>query len=129
MTASVAAAFFASGGWNAGTPVAIASVPVRATAPAANARSRRRTVTAWKLSPTWLATAASSYGVALAEDDDPERADGDHQQGRARGTGRSGAAKRLPASRRPRRLPIVIRAIATTPRIDPVVEEGRERPR
>ena len=38
MTARVVAAFFASGGLNAGTPVAIASVPVRATAPAANAR-------------------------------------------------------------------------------------------
>ena len=37
----VVAAFFASGGLNAGTPVAIASVPVRATAPAANARSSR----------------------------------------------------------------------------------------
>ena len=43
MTASVVAAFFASGGLNAGTPVAIASVPVRATAPAANARSSSRT--------------------------------------------------------------------------------------
>ena len=39
MTASVAAAFFASGGLNAGTPVAMASVPVRATAPEANARN------------------------------------------------------------------------------------------
>ena len=42
MTASVVAAFFASGGLNAGTPVAIASVPVRATAPAANARRSSR---------------------------------------------------------------------------------------
>ena len=42
----VAAAFLASGGLNAGTPVAIASVPVRATAPAANARSRSSTLTA-----------------------------------------------------------------------------------
>ena len=42
ITASVVAAFFASGGLNAGTPVAIASVPVRATAPAANARSSSR---------------------------------------------------------------------------------------
>ena len=39
------AAFLASGGLNAGTPVAIASVPVRATAPAANARRRSRIVT------------------------------------------------------------------------------------
>ena len=40
MTARVAAAFFASGGLKARTPVAIASVPVRATDPAANARNR-----------------------------------------------------------------------------------------
>ena len=33
MTISVRAAFWASGGLNAGTPVAIASVPVSATAP------------------------------------------------------------------------------------------------
>ena len=33
MTIRVVAAFFDSGGLNAGTPVAIASVPVRATAP------------------------------------------------------------------------------------------------
>ena len=44
MTISVRAAFCASGGLNAGTPVAIASVPVSATAPAANARSMIRIV-------------------------------------------------------------------------------------
>ena len=38
----VFAAFFASGGLNAGTPLAIASTPVRATDPPANALSRRR---------------------------------------------------------------------------------------
>ena len=38
MTASVVAAFFDSGGSNEGTPVAMASVPVRATAPEAKAR-------------------------------------------------------------------------------------------
>ncbi len=42
---SVRAAFLDSGGWKAGTPVAIASVPVRATAPEAKARSRISTVT------------------------------------------------------------------------------------
>ncbi len=36
---SVLAAFFASGGLNAGTPLAIASTPVSATEPLANARS------------------------------------------------------------------------------------------
>ena len=44
MTASVVAALRDSGGLNAGTPVAIASVPVSATAPAANARNTRRSV-------------------------------------------------------------------------------------
>ena len=42
---SVRAAFRDSGGLKAGTPVAIASVPVRATAPDAKARSRMRIVT------------------------------------------------------------------------------------
>jgi hypothetical protein len=41
ITSRVVAAFFASGGWNAGTPVAIASVPVSATAPDAKARRMR----------------------------------------------------------------------------------------
>ena len=43
MPISVVAAFFDSGGLKAGTPVAIASVPVSATAPDANARSSRKT--------------------------------------------------------------------------------------
>ena len=38
----VFAAFFASGGLNAGTPFAIASTPVSATDPPANAFSRRK---------------------------------------------------------------------------------------
>ena len=46
MTMSVVAAFFDSGGLKAGTPVAMASVPVRATAPDANARRSRTTPTA-----------------------------------------------------------------------------------
>ena len=37
----VLAAFFDSGGLKAGTPLAMASTPVRATAPPANARSSR----------------------------------------------------------------------------------------
>ena len=43
----VVAAFLDSGGLKAGTPVAIASVPVRATAPEAKARRRMRRPTAW----------------------------------------------------------------------------------
>ena len=42
----VLAAFFDSGGLNAGTPLAMASTPVRATEPPANALSRRITVRA-----------------------------------------------------------------------------------
>ena len=83
MTASVVAAFFASGGLNAGTPVAIASVPVRATAPAANARRSRRTETAWTRLADLARRGPRVYARALAEDDDPERADRDHQQRRA----------------------------------------------
>ena len=37
MAVSVVAAFLDSGGWKAGTPLAIASVPVRATDPLAKA--------------------------------------------------------------------------------------------
>ncbi len=45
MTDIVLAAFFASGGLNAGTPLAMASTPVRATDPPAKALSRSRTPT------------------------------------------------------------------------------------
>ena len=58
MTSRVVAAFFGSGGLNAGTPVAMASVPVRATAPEANARRRSTTDTA----PAVLAVAATTSG-------------------------------------------------------------------
>ena len=53
ITPSVVAALRASGGLNAGTPVAIASVPVRATAPAANARRTRISVSGWIVPLTW----------------------------------------------------------------------------
>ena len=46
MTISVVAAFLASGGLNAGTPLLIASVPVSATDPKANARRMRTAETA-----------------------------------------------------------------------------------
>src|SRR6185369_1174459 len=44
----VVAAFFDSGGLNAGTPFAIASVPVRATEPDAKALMMSRTPTIWR---------------------------------------------------------------------------------
>ena len=69
-----------SGGLNAGTPVAIASVPVNATAPDENARSNRPGCpTAWVVSETAARTPAGARG--LAEDDDPEGPDGDHGEG------------------------------------------------
>ncbi len=58
ITSSVVAALRASGGLNAGTPVAIASVPVSATAPEANARRSRKTDTA----PAVLAVASTTSG-------------------------------------------------------------------
>ena len=58
----VLAAFFASGGLNAGTPLAIASTPVSATEPPANALSSRKTVRT--SSPGW--TACGCGGTAWA---------------------------------------------------------------
>ncbi len=53
----VFAAFRASGGLKAGTPLAIASTPVRATDPPANARSSRKSV-----SPSTPGVRASAWG-------------------------------------------------------------------
>ena len=44
MTVRVVAAFLDSGLWNAGTPLAMASTPVKATEPLANARRTSRMV-------------------------------------------------------------------------------------
>ena len=60
ITIRVVAAFLDSGGLNAGTPVAIASVPVSATAPDENARSSTRMPTAWVVS---VAAAMASGGA------------------------------------------------------------------
>jgi hypothetical protein len=108
---SVWAAFRGSGGLNAGTPLAIASVPVNATEPPANARSSSRMV-----------TASSGSGA-------PGRGEGGGAPSpmttirnvpiaimiRAEKTNRYvGTAKMLPDSRSPRRLPTVISKMATT---------------
>ena len=81
IAASVVAAFFDSGGWKAGTPVAMASVPVRATAPAAKARRRSRVPTC---SGTLLPAVDDRRREVrvFAADDDPERADRDHEERR-----------------------------------------------
>ena len=73
ITMSVVAALRASGGLNAGTPVAIASVPVRATAPDENARSRTRIPTAWVVS-CGRGDRLRRRMPRLAQDHDPEDA-------------------------------------------------------
>ncbi len=74
----VLAAFFASGGLNAGTPLAIASTPVSATEPPAKALSSRKTVrtsvpgwTAWGCGG--MAWAVPVSDVRQADRDDPDR--------------------------------------------------------
>jgi hypothetical protein len=59
MAPIVFAAFFASGGLKAGTPLAMASTPVRATDPPANALSRR------KIESPVPGGNTSAFGVAI----------------------------------------------------------------
>ena len=61
----VLAAFFGSGGLKAGTPLAIASTPVRATEPPANALSNRKTVSIWVSG--WMACNGSLRWWAFPE--------------------------------------------------------------
>ena len=70
---SVRAAFFDSGGLKAGTPVAIASVPVRATAPDAKARSRIRIVTLAAVSVMAATASGDGVGPVSPMEQDPER--------------------------------------------------------
>ncbi len=114
MTMIVVAAFLASGGLNAGTPVAMASVPVRATAPDANARSRSTTPTAWAVTVV-LSTISGGGGwppwprirIRYAPMPIIVRAPNRNRY--------VGTAKMLPASRTPRRFATVIRPMASTP--------------
>ena len=62
MAVIVLAAFFDSGGLNAGTPLAIASTPVSATLPPAKALSRSSTPTA--LVPSGTASGSAAIGAA-----------------------------------------------------------------
>ena len=80
-TVSVVAAFLGSGGLNAGTPLAIASVPVSATEPEAKARMMSSSPSGW--SGSRRARQRARWRRALAEDDDPEQPDRDHEQRRA----------------------------------------------
>ena len=76
---SVRAAFFDSGGLKAGTPVAMASVPVSATAPDANARRSSRIADGAGRGRSLAATIVGRR-TAFAEDEDPVHADADHEQ-------------------------------------------------
>ena len=79
MTVIVFAAFFASGGLNAGTPLAMASTPVSATEPPANALSSSRMPIASVPSGT-----ASGRGDRLGRaGGDLAAADGHDRQGQA----------------------------------------------
>ena len=72
MAVSVAAALRGSGGLNAGTPLAIASVPVSATEPEAKARMISRMADGLERIRRARAVALGG-GVVLAQDDDAER--------------------------------------------------------
>ena len=74
MAVIVSAAFFASGGLNAGTPLAIASTPVRATEPPANALSSSRTPSVSRAEGDRV---GRSRELVDRPGDDPERSDGD----------------------------------------------------
>ena len=78
MAVMVLAAFFASGGLNAGTPLAIASTPVSATEPPAKALSSNRI-------PSASVPDGRASGSRRDRDRcpgrDPERADPDDRQG------------------------------------------------
>ena len=106
----VEAAFLASVGLNAGTPLAIASVPVSATEPLANARSSRKIPIGSVASS--IASGCRGHGAAvpLAMATTPLPT-----MNSAMPMNRYvGMAKMLPDSRRPRRLATVIRAMATS---------------
>ena len=78
MTVRVVAALRDSGGLKAGTPLATASTPVRATEPLAKARSSSSTVTAWSgVGSAWHGVDRLDPG---ALEDDAVGADADHEQ-------------------------------------------------
>ena len=105
----VFAAFFASGGLKAGTPLAMASTPVSATEPPANALRRSRNPIASV--PNGTASGSGGTPAALPV---TIRTTPTTTIVRASPTNRYvGTAKMFPASRRPRRFAIVISEIDT----------------
>ena len=89
MAVIVSAAFLASGGLNAGTPLAIASTPVSATEPPANALQEQEDARAAR-SRTGTASGGGGSGSAVPvtmsgqpDGDDPQR-EPDEQVGRDR---------------------------------------------
>ena len=107
----VFAALRASGGLNAGTPLAMASTPVSATEPLANARSTRKMPMASvpnSIASAWRGSAPRSRSGMLPTIPDAMIM-------RAMVTNRYvGTAKMLPDSRRPRRFAMVISAMTPT---------------
>lgn len=108
IAASVSPAFRDSGALNAGTPSAIASTPVSAVHPEANARSSRNSVIGWVT--RWGITTAGT-SPAMNRRVAPQRISAAKQAMKPY----VGRAKMRPDSRSPRRLATVITAIATTP--------------
>ena len=80
MTVRVVAAFLDSGLWNAGTPLAMASTPVSATEPLANARRTSRMVSG----SSGLGAPGSGLVAVLpcAQDHDLVDAEHDHESAR-----------------------------------------------
>ena len=78
MIVIVFAAFFASGGLKAGTPLAIASTPVRATEPAANARRMQDDAQRLRAEGHQLVGGRLGHGALAGRDPDDPQAD-DHE--------------------------------------------------
>jgi hypothetical protein len=107
----VLAAFFDSGGLNAGTPLAMASTPVRATDPPANARNSSRSVTGSSGFGGAMTSGGAGIGTTVP---DTIRARPSPTIRSAIPTKRYvGTAKMLPDSRRPRRFASVMSVIET----------------
>ena len=124
MTVSVVAAFLASGGLNAGTPLLIASVPVRATDP--NAKARRMRIAETAANPS--AGGAMGGGVKLAAGSPLAIRRIPRAMSAIAPTTYMyvGTAKMFPDSRRPRRLATVRSASAMRRELDAPRQELRD---
>ena len=118
IAAMVRAAFSPLGGWNAGTPLEIASTPVSAVQPEENARSARNS-SASPVRPTWPGSGLICQPALSATGASPKtvrpRPMAIIERGRRRRTGRWGRRRSRPDSRTPRRFIAV--SSATNPRL------------